>query len=371
MNERSMNALRVVFAGGGTGGHLYPAIAIAEEFRRRVKNFQCVFVGTERGIEARVVPKLGYRLELVPVRGLLRQLTLRNLLVPYYLIKSIWQCLRLFRQFNPDLIIGTGGYVSGPALLAAWLSRRKFVVQEQNSFPGLVNRWWGERAGLVFLSFTESRQFFRRQTHLRVVGNPVRTNFDCHDRDSTAKKWELQADRTTLLVFGGSQGARKINELMLAILPQFQTLEKFQVLWATGAQNFDEVVRRTAEIRQVKIIPYIDDMASAFSLADFVLCRAGASTIFELAHYGLPALLVPFPYATADHQTFNARVLEQAGAARLLVEKELTAEKLFSHIQELSLRAEIRQQMAAAAKKMARPQAASEIVENCLALLKS
>lgn len=365
-----MSTLRVVFAGGGTGGHLYPAIAIAEEFQRRVKNFQCVFVGTERGIEARVIPKLGYRLELVPVRGLLRQLTWRNVLVPLYLLKSLGQCLRLFRQFQPDLIIGTGGYVSGPALLAAWLSRRKFVVQEQNSFPGLVNRWWGERADLVFLSFTESRKFFRRQEHLRVVGNPVRLNFNNENRRSAATKWELAADRTTMLVFGGSQGARKINELMLALLPQLQGLEKMQVLWATGAQNFDDVVRRAGEVRGIKMIPYIDDMASAFSLADFVLCRAGASTIFELAHYGLPALLVPFPFATADHQTFNARVLEQAGAARLLVEKELTAEKLLSQIQELAAHAELRQQMSAAAKKMARPQAASEIVENCLTLLK-
>jgi len=365
-----MSTLRVVFAGGGTGGHLYPAIAIAEEFQRRVQNFQCVFVGTARGIEARVIPKLSYRLELVAVRGLLRQVTWRNLLVPFYLIKSIRQCLRLFRQIKPDLIIGTGGYVSGPALLAAWLSRRKFVVQEQNSFPGLVNRWWGERANLVFLSFAESRKFFSRQEHLRIVGNPVRLNFNQENRDRAAKKWELQANRATLLVFGGSQGARKINELILTLLPQLQTLEKVQVLWATGAQNFDDVVRRAGEARGIKIIPYIDDMASAFSLADFVLCRAGASTIFELAHYGLPSLLVPFPFATADHQTFNARVLEQAGAARLLVEKELTAEKLFSHIQELAAHAELRQRMSAAAKKMARPQAASEIVENCLALLK-
>ncbi len=370
LNEKIMKVLRVVFAGGGTGGHLYPAMAIAEEFQRRVENFQCVFIGTERGIEARVVPQQGYRLELVPVRGLLRQVTLRNLLVPYYLIKSIGQCLRVFSQFQPDLIIGTGGYVSGPALLAAWLSRRKFAVQEQNSFPGLVNRWWGERADLVFLSFAESRKFFRRQAHLRVVGNPVRTGFNRENRESAAKKWELQQDRITLLAFGGSQGARKINELMLAILPQFQTLENFQVLWATGAQNFDEVVRRAGQVRQIKIVPYIDDMASAFSLADFVLCRAGASTIFELAYYGLPSLLVPFPYATADHQTFNARVLEQAGAGRLLVEKELTAEKLFGHIQELFGDAELRQQMATAAKKMARPQAASEIVANCVALLK-
>lgn len=364
-----MNALRVVFAGGGTGGHLYPAIAIAEAMQRRVPKCECVFVGTARGLEARVIPTLGYRLELVPVRGLLRKLKLSNLLVPVYLIRSVWQCWRSFNVFQPHFIIGTGGYVSGPALLAAWLSGRKFAVQEQNSFPGLVNRWWGERADIVFLSFEESKKFFRKQEHLRVVGNPVRANLAGGRRETATGKWNLKADRLTLLVFGGSQGARRINEMMLAILPRLEAVEKFQVLWATGPQHFDAIASSPACPGNVRIVPYIDDMASAYTLADFVLCRAGASTIFELANCGLPALLVPFPFATADHQTFNARAMAQAGAARLLAEKDLTADKLFAHINELATKREIRQQMAAAAKKLARPDAADEIAEICLTLV--
>jgi UDP-N-acetylglucosamine--N-acetylmuramyl-(pentapeptide) pyrophosphoryl-undecaprenol N-acetylglucosamine transferase len=362
------NSLRVVFAGGGTGGHLYPAIAIAEAFQRRAQNFKCVFVGTMRGIEARVIPQLGYRLELVPVRGLLRKLRLRNLLVPVYLLKSLWQCLRLFKAFKPHLIIGTGGYVSGPALLAAWLSGRKFVVQEQNSFPGLVNRWWGERAEIVFLSFVESKKFFRKQEHLRVVGNPVRADLAGGNRKTAAAQWNLKPDRVTLLVFGGSQGARRINELILEILPKLSAIENFQILWATGPQNSDQIAPNAAS-SNVKIVPYIDDMASAYALADFVLCRSGASTIFELTNCGLPSLLVPFPFATADHQTFNARALEEAGAARLLVEKELSAEKLFGNIRDLATQSEVRQKMAAAAKRLAHPRTAEEIVEICLSLV--
>lgn len=361
---------RVVFAGGGTGGHLYPAIAIAEALQRREPDFQCVFVGTARGLEARVIPALGYRLELVPVRGLLRKLTLSNLLVPFYLLKSVWQCLQLFKEFAPHLIVGTGGYVSGPALLAAWLSRRQFVVQEQNSFPGLVNRWWGERAARVFLSFDESKKFFRKQTHLHVVGNPVRANLAGSDRVTAAHQWNLKTDGVTLLVFGGSQGARRINELVLEILPRLSAIENFQILWATGPQNFDRCAASATTYRNVKVVPYIDDMAAAYALADVVLCRSGASTIFELTNCGLPALLVPFPFATADHQTFNARALEQAGAARVLIEKELTAEKLFAHVHELATQSPVRQAMAAAAKKLARPQAADEIVEVCLALMR-
>jgi UDP-N-acetylglucosamine--N-acetylmuramyl-(pentapeptide) pyrophosphoryl-undecaprenol N-acetylglucosamine transferase len=336
-----------------------------------VQNFDCLFIGTARGLEARVVSQLGYRLELVPVRGLLRKLTLNNLLVPVYLMKSIWQCLRLFKTFDPHLVIGTGGYVSGPALLAAWLSKRQFVVQEQNSYPGLVNRWWGERAAAAFLSFEESKKFFQRQDHLRVVGNPVRGNLAVGDRRAAAEKWQLAPDRTTLLIFGGSQGARRINELVAEILPRLSQLASFQVLWATGPIHFEKVAPLAANMPNVKVVPYLDDMASAYTLADFVLCRAGASTIFELTNCGLPSILVPFPFATADHQTFNARALEEAGAARLLVEKELTAEKLFNTARELATQPEVRRQMAAAAKKLARPRAAEEIVEVCLSLISS
>jgi UDP-N-acetylglucosamine--N-acetylmuramyl-(pentapeptide) pyrophosphoryl-undecaprenol N-acetylglucosamine transferase len=368
-HQKSVEALRVVFAGGGTGGHLYPAIAIAEAFQRRVQNFDCLFMGTARGIEARVVPQLGYRLELVSVRGLLRKLTLSNLLVPFYLMKSIWQCWRLFKTFDPDMVIGTGGYVSGPALLTAWLSKRKFVVQEQNSFPGLVNRWWGERAAAAFLSFEESKKFFRRREHLHVVGNPVRGNLATGDRRAAAEKWQLAPDRTTLLIFGGSQGARRLNELVAEILSQLSQLASFQMLWATGPLHFEKIAPLAANMPNVKIVPYLDDMASAYTLADFVLCRAGASTIFELTNCGLPSILVPFPFATADHQTFNARALDDAGAARLLVEKELVAEKLLNTVRELATQPEVRRRMAAAAKKLARPRAAEEIVEVCLSLV--
>jgi UDP-N-acetylglucosamine--N-acetylmuramyl-(pentapeptide) pyrophosphoryl-undecaprenol N-acetylglucosamine transferase len=364
-----MQMLRVVFAGGGTGGHLYPAIAIAEAFQRRMKNCTCVFVGTARGLEARVIPQLGYRLELVPVRGLLRKVTLSNLMVPIYLIKSIRQCRQLFGEFKPQLVIGTGGYVSGPALLAAWTSGRKFVVQEQNSFPGLVNRWLGKHAAVVFLSFEESKKFFRRQDNLRVVGNPVRAALTTGDRKAAAAKWNLDLDRTTLLIFGGSQGAQRLNELVLEILPELARLENFQILWATGPQHFEKIAPHVANAPTVKPVAYIDDMASAYTLADFVLCRAGATTIFELTNCGLPAILVPFPFATADHQTFNARALEKAGAGRVLIEKGLSSGELFNAIRDLATQPEARQKMSDAAKKMARPHAADEIVDVCLSLV--
>lgn len=365
--------LRIVLAGGGTGGHLYPAIAIAEAFAKRVANCEFMFIGTAQGLEARVVPQLGYRLELVPVRGLLRKLTLSNLLVPVRLVQSVLRCMKLFREFKPDLIIGTGGYVSGPALLAAWLTRRKFVIQEQNNFPGLVNRQLGNRANAVFLSFDETRSFFSRQKNIHVVGNPVRANLQMRSheqREAAARKWNLDASRTTLLVFGGSQGARRINELVFELLPRLMGMESLQILWGTGPSHFEKIAPQVRQHARVAVVPYLDDMNLAYALADFVVCRSGASTIFELLLCALPAILIPFPFATADHQTFNARALERAGAARLLVEKDLRAEELFEVMRALAMDTRERSRMAEAARMLARPNAAEEIVEACLRLMR-
>lgn len=371
--EPAAPELRLAFAGGGTGGHLYPALAIAEAFRQRVSSVHTLFIGTERGLEARVLPSLGYRLELVPVRGLLRKLTWSNLMVPVDLIRSVRQCRKLLREFQPQLVIGTGGYVSGPALLAARLSGRKFVIQEQNSFPGLANRMFGNHADAVFLSFEESRKYFRKQHQLHVVGNPVRSNLQTRTpalRQQAAQKWQLHADKTTLFVFGGSQGARRINETMVELLPRLATLPELQVLWVTGPSHFERIAALTQQ-QAVRVVPYIDDMNLAYALADFVLCRSGATTIFELTLCGLPSILIPFPFATADHQTFNARALEKAGAARVVLEKDLQIEALFGLINTLATDAHARREMARAALKLARPNAAAEIVEVCMKLIES
>lgn len=363
--------LRLVFAGGGTGGHLYPAIAIAEAFKQRVPACEMVFIGTAQGIEARVLPQLGYRLVLVPVRGLQRRLAWSNLSVPLRLLDSLGKCRKLFREFQPHLVIGTGGYVSMPALLTAWLFRRKFVIQEQNSFPGLVNRRLGNHADAVFLSFEESRKFFKAPQRVHVVGNPVRANLQertSAQRAAAAAKWRLDAGKTTLLVFGGSQGARRLNEMMIELLPRLAALSQLQILWATGPAHFDNIGQQVGAYESVRAVAYLEDMNLAYALADFAFCRSGASTIFELALCGLPAILVPFPFAAADHQTHNARALAQAGAARVFKEKDLNVEDLFSTIRDWATNDAIRRKMSLAARQLAKPRAAQEIVEICLSL---
>jgi UDP-N-acetylglucosamine--N-acetylmuramyl-(pentapeptide) pyrophosphoryl-undecaprenol N-acetylglucosamine transferase len=368
---KNAREFRVVFAGGGTGGHLYPAIALAEAFQKRDIKFSCVFIGTTYGIEARVVPQLGYSLHLIWMRGLLRKLTLENLLFPLRLLVSAIQCARLFGKFKPHVIIGTGGYVSGPALMAASWRKIPHVVQEQNSFPGLATRKSSKKAAAIFLTFEESRKFFPNSANVRVVGNPVRGSLQKASREGAIREWNLSAKATTLFVFGGSQGARRINQIMLEILPKLSEIKSLQILWATGPASFDEIKNQCKDYSAVRVVAYIEKMSLAYAAADFVICRSGASTLAELALCGLPSILIPFPFATADHQTFNAAAVEKAGAAILIHEKDLKADLLREKIHELMDSPRQRKKMAAAAKSLAKPRAADDIVDFCLSLPKS
>jgi len=360
--------LRVVFAGGGTGGHLYPALALAEAFEKRDREFSCVFIGTRSGIESRVLPALGRRLHVVWMRGLLRKLSPANLLFPLRLLVAAWQSWQLIRRFRPHVIIGTGGYVSAPALVAARWSGVPHVLQEQNSFPGLTTRWLSGKADAVFLTFSESRKFFKPSTKVRVVGNPVRGSLQQVSREEAVRTWSLRSDALTLLVFGGSQGARRINQITLEVLPSLVHWPSLQVLWAAGPANFAALESTAKASRSIRLVPYIENMALAYAAADVAVCRAGASTLAELALCGVPSILIPFPFATANHQAFNAVAVQAAGAAMMIEEKQLTAEKLLAALREIVESPERRRQMAAAARALAKPRAADDIVDFCISL---
>ena len=370
MATEQTTEFRAVFAGGGTGGHLYPAIALAEAFQNRPIKFSCVFIGTSYGIENKVLPPLGYRLHLVWMRGLQRKLSPANLLFPARLLVSALQCYRLFVKFKPHVVIGTGGYVSAPALLAARWRNVPHLVQEQNSFPGLATRRFSKHADVVFLTFEESRKFFRPTANVKVVGNPVRASLQQGSRDEAIKKWNLRRDATTMLVFGGSQGARRINQIILEILPKLSEKPGLHILWATGSAGFAEIQEKCKDQSSVRVLPYIEQMSLAYAAADFVICRAGATTLAELALCGLPSILIPFPFATADHQTFNAAAVQRAGASVMISEKDLTADKLLACLREIIDSPQRRCEMAEAARSLAKPRAAEEIVDFCLRLLR-
>jgi UDP-N-acetylglucosamine--N-acetylmuramyl-(pentapeptide) pyrophosphoryl-undecaprenol N-acetylglucosamine transferase len=349
----------VLIAGGGTGGHLFPGIALAEEVVTRHPANDAVFVGTDRGLEARVVPQNGFVFEPIASRGLkgvgLGAFLLGLLTVP----RSLFAAFGLLRRYRPDVVVGVGGYSSGPVVLAAWLLRIPTAVQEQNALAGLTNRILGLVVDAVFLSFEQaSGQFPERKCH--VLGNPIRRGLL-----ENFLRSEVKHEKFTLLIFGGSLGARGLNSRVLEALPFLAALkDELSIIHQTGKGDLEHVKQGyaaagfTADVRE-----FIDDMAGAYLGADLVVCRAGATTLAELTVCKKPSILIPFPAATDDHQTVNARALVSAGAARTFREKELTGRLLAETIRELKDHPKRLAEMKKASGQLGRPQAGREIAD--------
>jgi UDP-N-acetylglucosamine--N-acetylmuramyl-(pentapeptide) pyrophosphoryl-undecaprenol N-acetylglucosamine transferase len=358
--------MNVVIAGGGTGGHLFPGIALAEELRAR--GHHVTFVGTERGIEARVLPKEGWPLELIEVRGLkgggFGGFLRGSWQVPNALLRSG----KILGKLSPGLVVGVGGYASGPVVLRAALSRIPTAILEQNSIPGITNRALGKVVRMVCGSFPGAARYFpTRKYHL--LGNPVRTKV----RSAMAAAEEgpdSSRAATGLLVVGSSQGAHAVNELVVEALTLLRARGvRMPVVHQTGTADRDTVAARYAAAGiAADVRAFIDDMAGAYRAARLVVARAGASTIAELTALGMPSLLVPFPQAADDHQTANARDLEEAGAARLLVQATTTPAQLADTIAALFDDAAALARMRAAARSLGHPDAHREIADALLAL---
>lgn len=312
---------RVMIAGGGTGGHVYPGVAVAEEILRRNPAAQIVFVGTERGLEAVILPKLGYRLETITVSRLKGGGIWGRIKGLFRLPVGIFQSWRLLRRNKPQVVLGVGGYASGPALLAAWLTRRPTAIQEQNATPGMTNRFLGKLVRVVFLGFAAGASAFKAKK-TTFTGNPIRAALAARLADAPAAVDASAALR--VLVFGGSQGARFLNERVPAAIAALATAHSdlaVTVVHQTGPAEEDATRARYAELGltgRATVLPFIDDMPTAYAAADLAVCRAGALTVAELTAVGLPSLLVPFPFAADNHQEANASVLADAGAARLV-----------------------------------------------------
>jgi UDP-N-acetylglucosamine--N-acetylmuramyl-(pentapeptide) pyrophosphoryl-undecaprenol N-acetylglucosamine transferase len=351
--------VRVLIAGGGTGGHLFPGIALAEEIVTRHPKNDVVFVGTNRGLEARVVPQNGFVFEAITSRGLKGMGVLKLLLGLLTLPWSFIEALRLVWKYRPDIVIGVGGYSSGPVVMAAWLLRVPTAVQEQNALPGLTNRLLGRFVKSVFVSFDETQRLFG-SGKAHVLGNPIRRALlDNFLKPSTVH------EKFTVLIFGGSLGARGLNTRVVDALA-FLAVEKdsMRLVHQTGKADLETVKQGyegkgfDAEVRE-----FIDDMSTAYLGSDLVVCRAGATTIAELTTCKKASILVPFPFATDDHQAVNAKALVDAGAALMFREGELTGEKLATAILELKRDTSRLQKMEKAAGLLGRPEAAREIAD--------
>jgi UDP-N-acetylglucosamine--N-acetylmuramyl-(pentapeptide) pyrophosphoryl-undecaprenol N-acetylglucosamine transferase len=369
---------RVLFAGGGTGGHLYPAIALAEALQRDHDDVDVHFVGAQRGVEARVLPNEGKPHTLLPFQPLRRSRLWENWQLVPAMMRSANGLRRLFNEFKPELVVGTGGYASAPACMWALLHRVPVAVQEQNSHPGLTTRTLSRWARQVHLGFPEARRYIKpgKNTEVTALGNPIRPPAPTIDRAAARAAFGLQPDTVVVLVVGGSQGSRAINEALLgaiALAPQLPDTPapRLEILWATGPTHIESINARLPEnVRPwVKIVGYITNMADALAAASVAISRAGAMGTAELLAWGVPMVLIPLPTAAADHQTHNARALAEAGAALMLVERELTPQRLWDELKLLITDEALRTQMRAAALDRARPQAAEDIAQRLMSIL--
>lgn len=361
--------MRVIFAGGGTGGHLYPAVAMAEELLKRLPETEVSFAGTEKGIESREVPRLGYGLDTFKVRGFSRGRSLFDMLGNAAVLTdfagSVRKAVSLIRKERPDVVVGTGGFVSAPLLLAAQMLGKKNLIQEQNAFPGVTTRLLSLFATEVHLSFPDSRRFLKRKKGIYVSGNPARSFSLAHSGEA-GKSFGLDPGLPTLLVFGGSRGARSINNAVKQWVGELEGTAN--VIWQTGSLDFEAISKACVPSSNLWIGPYINDMGSAYAAADLVLCRAGASTIAELTNLGKPAILVPYPYATGNHQFFNAEALAKDGAAVLISDGEISDKGAKEKVYGLLKDGAAREKMAVACRKHGKPDAASELAGRIIQL---
>ncbi|MBZ4419476.1 undecaprenyldiphospho-muramoylpentapeptide beta-N-acetylglucosaminyltransferase [Myxococcus sp. RHSTA-1-4] len=357
--------MKVLIAGGGTGGHLFPGIALAEEVTTRHHGNEVVFVGTERGLEARVVPKEGYPLELVKVQGLKGKSLVAFLKALFALPLAFIESFRILARQKPDVVVGVGGYASGPVVLVAWLMGIPTAIQEQNALPGITNKILGRVVRVVFIAFDEARRFFPEKK-VQMIGNPIRRKLmDNYLRSHVAH------ERFSLLVFGGSLGARGINQRMIEALDHLGDLkEGLHFVHQTGKNDLELVRRGYAEKGfQADVVEFIDDMSSAYARADLVVCRAGATTLAELTVCKKASILIPFPHATDNHQEVNARALVDAGAALMFREAELTGQKLAETIRQLKSEPAKLKSMEKKAGLLGRPEAAKELADVCVDLM--
>ena len=355
--------MRIVIAGGGTGGHLFPGIAIAEEILDRGNNNKVVFIGTKKGIEHRMLGQLGYELQEINVEGVQGRGLKALINAAYQIPHSMWQSRQILKRFCPDVVIGVGGYASGPAVVAASIMRKPTAIAEQNAMPGITNRISSKFANLIFVTYAQTQEWFP-QSKVIVSGNPVRKVFTVRSAGPQEKQFRQ------LLIFGGSQGAAAINKSVIAMMPQLQKMkDKLRVLHQTGERELEIVKQAYRQYGlDAQVTPFIVNMADAYAEADLIICRAGATSIAEITAAGKAAILIPFPFAANDHQTKNAEMLDYAGAAVIIKEHELTAEMLFGIIDDLLSNKKKLLQMEEASAKLGNIKAAAKIVDACMAM---
>ena len=364
--------MRAIIAAAGTGGHINPGIAIANKIKEKENNSEIIFIGTNRGLENDLVPRAGYELKTINAHGLERKLSIQNFKNLYETYKSIGEAKKIIQNFKPDVLIGTGGYICVPTVIAAKKLGIPVVLHESNAFPGIAVKLFKKKANKILVGFKDAKERLGNRENVIVTGNPIKLkkqNYTEIQIEKIKQELGLKIDKPVVLVFGGSQGAQSINRSLIEIIVNKKN-KNYQIMWAAGPEQYDKIKSKLNEvninidkIENAKIVPYIYNMEEVMNTADLVVCRSGAMTITEISVVGKPAIFIPFPFATENHQEYNARVLEKVGAAKIILDKDLNSEILGNTINRMVKDKEKLKQMGENARKVAIPDVENRIYD--------
>ena len=367
--------MKVILCGGGTSGHVNPALNIAETIKMRIPDAEIMFIGTKRGIESTLVPKFGYKIDFVEVSGFSRKLTVKNIKAAWHALTSVSEAKKIIKKFKPDLVIGTGGYVSWPTVKAASKLGIPTLIHEQNAFPGVTTKMLSKLVNKVCISFTGSEKFFDESVRSKLIltGNPVIV--DGMTREEARKKLGLDENEPYVLSYGGSMGAEKVNELVFDLIENYsipQNIRHTHAIGRVGYEKFNNIAKEKGfyEYKNLNISEYIYDISVHQAAADLMICRAGAMTLSELAIRGRAAVLIPSPHVTEDHQYKNARLIADAGAAVVYRESEITPKLLAETVSDLLSNPNKRRRMEESVKSFAMTDSLDRIVDEAFELLK-
>lgn len=354
--------MRILVTGGGTGGHIYPALAFIRYVQKIQPDSEFLYVGTHRGLENKIVPETGISFKTIKIQGFKRKLSMDNVKTVQLFLESIKRSKEILRDFKPDVVIGTGGYVSGSVVYAAARMKIPTIVHEQNSVPGITNKFLSHFADRIGICFPDAAQYFPEKKTV-LVGNPRAQEVMASGKSDVLEQYGLLTDIPTVLIFGGSQGALKINQAVIQALPQFGQKE-YQVLYASGERYYNELSGKV-DVKKINcnlsLQPYIKNMTDVMANVDLLIGRAGATSIAEFTALGLPAILIPSPYVTNDHQTKNALSLVKAGAVKMISDAELTGDNLVESVDQIMGDPELKERMAKASRQEGIPDAAERL----------
>lgn len=331
--------MRVLVTGGGTGGHIYPALAVAQSILKKYPSGEVLYIGTHKGLEARIVPQANIPFQAIDVEGLQRKLSLSGIKIVFKAFRGTGEALKIIKRHSPQVVIGTGGYVCGPVVLAARILKIPTIIHEQNALPGITNKLLARFANRILITFPESRKYFVNKEKTIITGLPIREEIFNVSKGESYQYLNLNPNKKILLVTGGSRGAQSINRAMVEAYPELIKRADLQIIHITGQFGYEDILNRLKEKRinlekcgNIILRPYLDHMEYALAITDLYVARAGATFLAEVTAKGIPGILVPYPYAAENHQEFNARALVDQQAATMILDKDMNGKKLYNEI---------------------------------------